>query len=247
MNCYVYAYLDASKDCTLNVEGMTFIHEPFYIGVGTGERMFDHLHFALKQRPDKNLLKYNYLRKLIESGQLPIIQKLVEFDTREEANAFEISLIANIGTRMKVDGVIIRGPLVNLRAGGQGGSHAESTKKKLREKALIASPIQNARPEVREKLRQTTTAARANNPEWNKKLSEAISKANSRPDKRAKQSETMKGRKLSDETKAKLRALIPKAAGSIWINNGTVCKRITPNELEAFISKGWKCGRKLIG
>ena len=57
-----------------------------------------------------------------------------------------------------------------------------------------------------------------------------------------------KGKHLSEESKQNhSKAMIGKNKGKIWITNGFECKSIFPNELDIYISLGYKRGRKIIG
>ena len=57
-----------------------------------------------------------------------------------------------------------------------------------------------------------------------------------------------KGKHLSEEAKQKhSKAMIGKNKGKIWITNGFECKSIFANELDVYISLGYKRGRKIIG
>ena len=41
---YVYLYLDPRKPCDYNYGEYNFDYEPFYVGKGSGKRMYDHLY-----------------------------------------------------------------------------------------------------------------------------------------------------------------------------------------------------------
>lgn len=246
---YVYAYLDPRRNYNSFFENLTFNNEPIYIGCGSGTRMFHHLQDALAKKPDKNLLKYNLLRKIIEGGQLPIITKLVEFQSQDEAFAFEIKLIKAIGSRVKIEGIPF-GTLTNLRAGGRGGKHTTESKEKLRQKALITSPITNRNPITREKLRQSTKAALARNPDWAARFkiaaAAAIRKYNADPVNREKISARLKGIPRSKEVIEKCKLNASKHfSNSAWMNNGEIIKRIPFDEIQVYLESGWIKGRKI--
>lgn len=79
MEYYVYAYLDPRiqyEDSFLNIK---FNHLPFYIGKGKNNRMFKHLHM------EKNDVKSDRIKLILDSGCQPIITKLFEDLTENQA------------------------------------------------------------------------------------------------------------------------------------------------------------------
>jgi len=63
----------------------------FYIGKGTGSRATDHLKKADDTRKGK------YIQDILDSGNSPIISKVVEELTEEQALKIELELIASFG------------------------------------------------------------------------------------------------------------------------------------------------------
>ena len=117
-NFYVYAYCDPDRNIKYVTDVFTFDYEPFYIGLGSLNRINEHLLIA-KKGNYKNLFRYNKIRKLLENNKEPIIIKIIDEISREKSAEIEISLIKQIGTRVDIDGVK-RGPLTNLTLGGDG-------------------------------------------------------------------------------------------------------------------------------
>lgn len=115
---YVYAYCDPERQISYKTDIFEFKFEPFYIGLGSKNRIYEHLLIA-KKGEYKNLFRYNKIRKLLNSNSKPIIIKLVENISREKSAELEISLIKQLGTRVDIEGVK-RGPLTNLTLGGDG-------------------------------------------------------------------------------------------------------------------------------
>lgn len=117
-NYYVYLYLKP--------DGTTF-----YVGKGKDDRWKYHLNEARKDNTtDKNNLKLNTIRKILKSGQEPIV-KFVDSNISEE-QAFELEqfLISEIG---RID--LGTGTLTNLTNGGEGSSGilvSEDTRHKRR-------------------------------------------------------------------------------------------------------------------
>lgn len=124
---YVYCYLDPRKKghfCYINADGIEirFSYEPFYIGKGKSNRLFDHL-----KSSSKHSLKNNKIKKIRSSGFQPIIL-LLKHDCFEcDALEFEKSLISIVG---RID--LTTGPLTNLTDGGDGILNvSNSTRKKM--------------------------------------------------------------------------------------------------------------------
>jgi len=122
---------------------------PFYVGKGKGKRYLSHLQEAKKEiTSDCNRLKISTIRKILRSGQEPII-KVINVNL-EENNAFELEeyLISTIG---RID--LGTGPLTNLTKGGDGTSghtHTEESKLKI-SNALLGVPKPDSQ---KEKLRE---------------------------------------------------------------------------------------------
>ncbi len=100
---YVYMYADPTKGL------------PFYIGVGCGQRWRSHLREASKPHIKGNNHKLNTIRALKAKGLEPIVIKLVEGISREQAIELEIQLISILGRRD-----LETGCLTNLTNGGDG-------------------------------------------------------------------------------------------------------------------------------
>lgn len=168
---------------------------PFYVGKGRGKRWLEHEYCAKRGRSHKD----NIICQMLSAGlEVPKV-KIAENLTNEQAVALEIAFIAAIGREPT-------GPLTNLTRGGDG--------------------VVDMTPEIRAKHRTNTSAgqlgkkrsleARAamsraqrgklhgpHSPQFNERMREIMAS----PEQRAAHSAlTMKGRKHSEETKAKMRA-----------------------------------------
>jgi len=64
----------------------------FYIGKGTGSRATDHLKKVDDTRKGK------YIQEVLDSGSVPIISKIIEELTEEQALKIELELITSFGT-----------------------------------------------------------------------------------------------------------------------------------------------------
>lgn len=109
---YVYAYLDPRKPGTFIYKNIAFDYEPFYIGKGTGNRLSVHL----IEKSSGNRHKYNKIQSIRKTGAEPLVLKLKENLSEEEAWDYECSLVESIGRS-----VLGTGPLTNLKDGGEGG------------------------------------------------------------------------------------------------------------------------------
>lgn len=99
---YVYGYFD--KDDV-----------PFYIGMGKGKRITNHLRKSVRVKYKQGTLFYNKLEKMIESKEFFSYRKIKENLTIKEAITIEVFLIKAIGRRD-----LKKGPLCNLTNGGEG-------------------------------------------------------------------------------------------------------------------------------
>ena len=122
---YVYS-LKSSLDDTI-----------FYIGKGTGKRMYKHLSISMGNSllNQKNKHLYNKIKKLYNEGGKIIYDKLYENDIEDNVLKKEMYYISELGTYHHVEG-IKNGHLLNLTKGGEGTSGyklSEETKKKMSE------------------------------------------------------------------------------------------------------------------
>lgn len=118
VDCSYYVYLYLKPDRT-----------PFYVGKGKDGRWKRHIREAKRDKTrDKNNLKLNTIRKILKSGQEPIV-KFVDSNISEE-QAFELEqfLISEIG---RID--LGTGTLTNLTDGGEGQSGYVYSEKHIEE------------------------------------------------------------------------------------------------------------------
>ena len=111
-NHYLYVYLNPLKPGNYIYGKFIFEYEPFYIGKGVNNRLKSHI---IESYSSKKSLKLNIIRKIIKSGNKPIIIKLYENISDYSAKRIEIYLINLIG-RISLN----KGPLSNLTSGGEG-------------------------------------------------------------------------------------------------------------------------------
>lgn len=123
-NFYVYQLIDPRTN------------KPFYIGKGTGNRMYRHINEAHGCRDNwTNKIKCQIINSIENSGRTVIIEKIQENLSEDDAYNTEIALISQYGKI--IDGT---GILSNIADGGQGKSgHGKSVQSYTITGALIQS------------------------------------------------------------------------------------------------------------
>lgn len=133
---YIYIYLDPRTPGRYEYGDYCFLYEPFYVGKGSGDRMFEHLkNYELS----KNSFKSNKIKSILNSGYTPYIIKIIENIENEDISySLEEEIIKTIGRFTN------NGPLVNLKEGGKGGlSGYVYTDEQLRQKSITSKKIQS--------------------------------------------------------------------------------------------------------
>lgn len=123
---YTYIYLDPRKPSSVDTSIMGFLFEPFYVGKGKSDRLLKHMNL----KNTTNSLKIDKIKRILNAGVRPIILKISENLSEQEALSLERLLISEIGTKWCIKD-IKRGPLTNMTSGGDGWSLSEETKKVL--------------------------------------------------------------------------------------------------------------------
>lgn len=128
---YVYIYLDPSKKGVFeygNNKEYKFDFEPFYVGMGKNYRLYDHLKQAIHREfiTKGNRHKFYKIKQILNSGNEPIILKIKDLISVEEAKELEIMLIALIGRSC-----LEKGPLTNLTEGGDRGVEQSGAKNRM--------------------------------------------------------------------------------------------------------------------
>jgi len=106
---YVYVYFDPRSYGKYTIDGREVNYKPVYIGKGQGNRVLKHIN------TNKKTKLTNLNKHLINEGMVPSYKILKEFEEEDEAHAYEIKLIKEIGRED-----LGRGPLFNLTDGGEG-------------------------------------------------------------------------------------------------------------------------------
>jgi hypothetical protein len=125
-NYYVYIILDPLENYEFSIGDLKFNSKPFYIGYGKNNRVNEHLH---KRELNRNCHKSCKIKSIINTGNIPIIIKIKENLSFEDANNLEIKYISLFGRIDKGTGI-----LTNHTDGGQGTKNkilSEESKKKI--------------------------------------------------------------------------------------------------------------------
>ncbi len=232
---YVYVYLDPRKPGEFAYGEFKFEYEPFYIGKGKGLRIYSHLHCSDK---DLNRYKVNKIKVILKEGLEPIILKIKESLTNEEACNLEKEVIKTIGI-LKLQ----KGPLTNIAPGGEGGSFPGEGNGRYGK---------HWSPEFREwKIKQMKDWFK-NNPEKMKLGGEKQSKTKKEKFLKGELINGFKDKKHSEKTKELMRQYKGKGKGvnnsqfgTCWIYNEELKQNKKINKEEE-LPEGWKLGRKIF-
>lgn len=184
---YVYVYLDPRKPGHYVYGEYTFDYEPFYVGKGSNDRMYDHLKISQQNR-NGNRSFINKIKKIQRiTGNDPIIIKYCENMLEDISFDLEVNMVATIGRKD-----LKKGPVCNLTDAGEGMSgYIFSDERKMEHsKRMHLSNLKDnpaKRDDVKEKLR--------------KKALEQFST----PESRIKHSKILTGRKKSEAAKLNMR------------------------------------------
>ena len=176
----------------------------FYIGKGSGNRMFVHEKKILRGDKTHNNHLDNKIRKIHKSGNHVICEKVFETDNEDDALQYETDLIEQFGIEN----------ICNMQAGGDGRTPDAETRKKISQNRK-GIPVSD---ETRQKMRE---AHRGNKhtTEWKENQSK-LKKGKPQTEKQrlanVQRSKSLKGRKFSEAHKQKLREAKLKNPTKYW-------------------------------
>lgn len=111
---YTYVYLNPFKPGKYTYGNfITFFYEPFYIGKGKDNRLYEHLNE--KEYNTLNKHKFNTIKKIKNNNEYPMILKILDNIEEKLSLQYEEFLIKLIGRNSSN-----LGPLTNLTDGGEG-------------------------------------------------------------------------------------------------------------------------------
>jgi hypothetical protein len=110
---YVYALLDPRKPGEYKYGDISFSYEPFYIGKGTGYRIYSHI-FLSNIKRNRNPHKVNKIKSIEKNGLSVIKLKIIDNIEEELALKIEKNIIEIIGRHNQKEG-----PLTNIDEGGR--------------------------------------------------------------------------------------------------------------------------------
>lgn len=154
---YTYIYFDTrfkwNYTCTNKWFSITFNYKPIYVGKGIRERYLSHLMEAYENK-DNNSHKCNVIRKIkIETGNDPVIEKVLKNVSNKESIRLEKFLIELIGRQD-----LGKGPLLNKTSGGEGALGrilTEFSRKKISQSLIKYFEKNEVSDETRKKLSKT--------------------------------------------------------------------------------------------
>lgn len=207
---YVYQYLDPINNL------------PFYIGKGTKNRMFFHLSETYEKTD--NIFKWSYIQGLRNKGLEPLIEKIKDDLSEDEAYSLEEQLIKQYGRKgLDADGILTNRCDSNRPPNISGPQHHNYGRP-------VAVPDENKR-------RTAISKAKKGRPNGQKGLKKSETM-------RKRLSEAKTGVALSEQHKRRLSEVGSGPAnsqyGSWWITNGIQNKKIRRIE---DMPEGWYNGR----
>lgn len=149
---YVYEYIDPRT------------MKPFYVGKGSGDRMYHHLNESWENTQNKK--KYRVIKNIRNNDLEPIVQIHTDNLTEHEAYALEANLIRVYGRR----DIDTNGLLTNICEDNRPPSQLGKVRSaETKEKMSISSRKENLSDDT---IKKMSVATKSRGDEWKKKLSE---------------------------------------------------------------------------
>ncbi len=127
-NYYVYALCDSRKSGEYSYTKFSFCYEPFYIGYGRNDRMYEHTS-QVNLRRNVNALKTARIQEIVSSGYRIVYVKIYENLFLDDATFLETEAIELVGRQIMRTGL-----LTNMVSGGYGHSLLQESKDKISQK-----------------------------------------------------------------------------------------------------------------
>lgn len=115
-NYYIYIYFDSLKINSFKINDIIYNFTPFYVGKGKNKRDTNHLFPSIRLKVKTPF--HDKLNKMLDKqNNKPIIKRIYENLNEEEAYILENKLTLQLGTVFNK-----KGPLLNMKEGGTGGT-----------------------------------------------------------------------------------------------------------------------------
>ena len=107
MYYYIYIYLNPEIAGKWSYKDINLDYQPFYVGMGVAGRWKEHLNVSKSRESyETNHTKFKLIKSLKESNSPPIILKLYENISRDEAKLIEKDIIAHFGKLINHTGIL---------------------------------------------------------------------------------------------------------------------------------------------
>jgi hypothetical protein len=231
---YIYVYLDPRKPGRFTYgDFITFFYEPYYVGKGNGDRLYDHLYHDKQAK--KNKYRYSKIQKIRKENNEPrdFIIKNINNISEKCSLCFEKFLICFIGRND-----LYNGPLTNFTDGGDGISgykHKEETLIKLR-KTLIGRKVWSSGIKFNDEHKKNIS-------EGHKGIKQSKEQILKRYNTNIKNGGYKKN--YTEDVKKKMRnnRKDTKYISKI-LDDGVIVKLVKVYDIDSYLKDGWILGRK---
>jgi hypothetical protein len=179
-------------------------HKIFYIGKGSGDRMYRHLKKVKRGATTDNHHLDNKLQKMLRDGVQISYNKVYETGDEGLAYAHERELVAKVGLSN----------LCNIQAGGYGGN---SPSQETRDKISASKKRKPLTEAHKQKLREAKLGIKQTQETKDKRSLSLKGKPQTDKQKASNHKRGLKGRKLTEEHKQKLRDAKLKNPTKYWL------------------------------